>query len=216
MKIKTIIAALALMAMPALTFAQSTKADEQLSDQLKNEISIIKADIKSLKARKKAEPENIEIAAKIEAKNAELKEKTNQKKVIDKAVSAAKKHEKQAEKAKKAVKNNDKAQKAADALRSNPAFAGKSNELLSDELEAKIDILEADIKNLKTRKKADPKNATILTQLKQMEVDLKEAKRQKKIFDKAVDTHKKATKETRQAEKTRDRLEDAMDKRNEL
>ena len=202
MRLKTIIAAIAFMAIPACSFAQSTKADEQLSEELKNQISILKADIKALKARKKADPTNPNFVADINAKNEELKEATSKKKIVDNAI--------------KANKKNEKAQKEADNLRTANQYAGKSNELISDELDKKIDVINAEIKALKARKKADPKSITILTELSQKQTELKDLKRQKKVFDNAISAYNKAKKETKQAEKAKEKLEDAMEKRNEL
>ena len=109
-----------------------------------------------------------------------------------------------------------KAQKEADNLRTANQYAGKSNELISDELDKKIDVINAEIKALKARKKADPKSITILTELSQKQTELKDLKRQKKVFDNAISAYNKAKKETKQAEKAKEKLEDAMEKRNEL
>lgn len=216
MKLKSIIVAVAFMATPAIAFAQSTKADEQLSEELKNQISILKADIKALKARKKADPTNPNFVADINAKNEELKETTRKKKIIDNAIKANKKNAKETKQAESANKKNEKAQKEADKLRTASQYAGKSNELISDELDKKIDVINAEIKALKARKKADPKNITILSELSQKQTELKENKRHKKIFDNAISASNKAQKETKQAEKAKEKLEDAMEKRNEL
>lgn len=216
MNIRTIIASVAFMAIPMGLCAQSIKSEQQLSNDLKNEIAILKADIKALKARQKADPTNAELTADINTKNIALKEATNKKKIVDENIKANKKHEKETKQAEKAIKQNDKAQAAADNLRANGQHNGKSNELLSDELEAKIDILNADIKALNARKKADPKNAEILAQLAQKKVELKEAKRQKKIFDGAISAEKKAKKEVKHAEKAKDRLDKATEKRNNI
>ena len=216
MRLKTIIAAIAFMAIPACRFAQSTKADEQLSEELKNQISILKADIKALKARKKADPTNPNFVADINAKNEELKEATSKKKIVDNAIKANKKNAKETKQAERANKKNEKAQKEADNLRTANQYAGKSNELISDELDKKIDVINAEIKALKARKKADPKSITILTELSQKQTELKDLKRQKKVFDNAISAYNKAKKETKQAEKAKEKLEDAMEKRNEL
>ena len=108
MKLKSIIVAVAFMATPAIAFAQSTKADEQLSEELKNQISILKADIKALKARKKADPKNITILSELSQKQTELKENKRHKKIFDNAISAsnkAQKETKQAEKAKEKLED---------------------------------------------------------------------------------------------------------------
>ena len=216
MRLKTIIAAIAFMTIPACSFAQSTKADEQLSEELKNQISILKADIKALKARKKADPTNPNFVADINAKNEELKEATSKKKIVDNAIKANKKNAKETKQAERANKKNEKAQKEADNLRTANQYAGKSNELISDELDKKIDVINAEIKALKARKKADPKSITILAELSQKQTELKDLKRQKKVFDNAISAYNKAKKETKQAEKAKEKLEDAMEKRNEL
>ena len=82
----------------------------------------------------------------------------------------------------------------------------KENEQTSEQLKHEIDILKA-------RQKANKGDTDILAQLGQKKVELKEAKRQKAIFDKAIKADKKAKKETLQAEKAQERLDNATDKR---
>lgn len=89
----------------------------------------------------------------------------------------------------------------------------KENEQTSEQLKHEIDILKADIKALKARQKANKGDTDILAQLGQKKVELKEAKRQKAVFDKAIKADKKAKKETLQAEKAQERLDNATDKR---
>ena len=213
MKLKTLIAALAFVAIPAMVSAQTMKENEQTSEQLKHEIDILKADIKALKARQKSDKTNPEYIAQINAKNEELKEATRQKKLVDNVIKADKKAQKETRQAEKAMKQNDKAQIEADNLRQTYYYMDKSNEMLSDELKAKIEILNADIKALKARQKANKGDTDILAQLGQKKVELKEAKRQKAVFDKAIKADKKAKKETLQAEKAQERLDNATDKR---
>ena len=138
MKLKTLIAALAFVAIPAMLSAQTMKENEQTSEQLKNEIEILKADIKALKARHKSDKTNPEYITQINAKTEELKEATRKKKLVDNVIKADKKAQKEAKQAEKAMKQNDKAQTEADNLRQTNFYMDKSNEMLSDELKAKI------------------------------------------------------------------------------
>ena len=217
MTIRSILATAAFIALPASVFAQTTVADEQLSAELKNKISILKADIKALKARKKADPTNAEFVADINAKTAELKEATSKKKIVDNAIKVNKKSAKETKQASNANKKNEKAQSEADLLRNSAnQYAGKSNELIVDELDNKIDIANAELKALKARKKADPNNISIVSEIAQKQTEIKELKRHKKVFDNAVSANKKAKKETKQAEKARQNLENAMEKRNQI
>lgn len=117
MKLKTLIAALAFVAIPAMLSAQTMKENEQTSEQLKNEIEILKADIKALKARHKSDKTNPEYITQINAKTEELKEATRKKKLVDNVIKADKKAQKEAKQAEKAMKQNDKAQTEADNLR---------------------------------------------------------------------------------------------------
>ena len=73
MNIKTIIAAAAIALAPAFAFAQSLEANKAQSDNLDMKIDIVQAEIKTLKAKKKAEPANLQHEADLAAKQAELK-----------------------------------------------------------------------------------------------------------------------------------------------
>lgn len=212
MNIKSTIAAIALMAAPLCVSAQTDKTNAKLSEELKHEINILNADIKALKARKKADPTNESLSVDLEVKQAELKKAKERKSVIDNAIKASNKASKETKEAENALKNHQKASQAAESLKSNPLYGGKSNELLVDELDAKIEVISADIKALKARKKADPTNASIVSEIKSKEIELKELKRNKKVFDTAVKASKKAEKETDQAEKAQRKHEKAHEK----
>lgn len=213
MKIKTIIAAIALMAAPLCVSAQTEADNEKISENLKNEIGILNADIKALKARKKADPTNTTYDAEIATKQAALKEAKDRKSIIDNAIKAESKAKKETKQAESAQKKHEKAHKDAESLKaSNSGLNGKSNELISDELDAKIGIVSADIKALKARKKANPTDAAVLKQISDKEVELKELKRQKKVIDTAIKARKTAEKETDQAEKAQKKHENAHEK----
>ncbi len=218
MKIKTIIAAIAFMAMPALTFAQTDKSNEQLSKQLGQQIEIISADLKAVKARLKADPANTDYLKDKADKEAALKEAKEQKKVIDSAIKAEKISKKETEQAEKAQKKFESASKTAERLKESTgeAMKGKSNELISDELKSRIEILSAEIKALKARKKADPKNTAVLSEILSKESQLKETKRQKKVIDEVISTGKTSQKQASQAEKAQRKNEKAHDNAEEL
>lgn len=217
MKIKTFIAAIILMAAPAICFAQTNKSNEQLSKDLKNQIEILNAEVKTIKAKLKADPTNSELINQKTQKEAELKKAKEQKKTIDAAVSAAKKSKKETEQAEKAQKKNESAARDAEKMKNgNYEMRGKSNEQVSDELENRIKVLNAEIKELKAKKKASPNDASIISSLGKKEVELKEAKRQKKIVDTAVKAAKTSKKETEQAEKAQKKNEKAAQNAEEL
>lgn len=202
MNFKKIIAVIAIIAIPVLTFAQNAKTNEELSKELGHTINITSAEIKTLKAKLKADPANAELVAEKNKKEAELKKAKDQKKILDTAIKAAKTSKKESEQAEKAQKKLEASTKDADRLRSkNLNMAGKSNELISDELKNKINVLNAEIKTLKAKKKADPTNASIISEISSKEIELKEAKRNKKVVDTAIKAEKNSKKETKQAEK---------------
>lgn len=216
MNLKTILAVIALMLMPAMTFAQ-TKGNEQLSKELKQQIDILSAEVKTVKAKLKADPANTDLLAEKATKEAELKKVKDQKKTIDTAIKAAKTSKKETEQAEKAAKNMESATKDAERLKaSNAQMAGKSNELISDELESKIGILNAEIKTLKAKKKANPSDTSIAGELAKKNIELKEAKRQKKTIDGAIKAVKKNKKESAQAEKAQKKHEKAHQEAEEL
>lgn len=213
MNIKSFAIALALMLMPALSFAQTTKSNEALSAELKNKIEVINADIKVLNAKLKADKENQTLISELSIKKDELKKAKEQKKIIDNAISAEKNAQKQAKAAEKASEANAAASKTADKLRaSNAEHAGKSNELLSDELDNKIDVLNAEIKALKARRKIDPSNQQLVSEIATKNTELKEAKRQKKVYDEAIKADKTAKKKVKQANNASDKNDKAADK----
>lgn len=218
MKIKTIIAAIAFMAIPTFAFAQSDKSNEQLSKELGHQIEIISADLKAVKARLKADPANTDFIKDKAEKEAALKEAKEQKKVIDSAIKTAKISKKETEQAEKAQKKFESASKTAERLKNSvgESMQGKSNELISDELKSKIEILNADLKALKARKKADPKNTAVLSEILSKESQLKEAKRQKKVIDEVISAGKSSQKQTNQAEKAQRKKEKAHDNAEEM
>ncbi len=217
MNIKTVIAAFAFIAIPALTFAQSTKSNEQLSKEFKSQIEILSAEVKTLKAKLKAEPTNTDLISEKASKEAELKKIKDQKKTVDAAIKAAKTSKKETEEAEKAQKKNESASKDAERLKAgNASMAGKSNELVSDELDNKIDILNAEIKTLKAKKKANPNDSSIAAEIAKKETAVKEAKRQKKTIDTAIKANKNSKKQTAQAEKAQKKNEKAHQNAEEM
>lgn len=210
MSIKNIITAIAFIAIPVLTFAQDTKSNEQISKELGHTIDITNAEIKTLKAKIKADPTNTELITEKTKKEAELKKAKEQKKVIDTAIKAAKNSKKETEDAEKAAKKLQSTSSDADRVRNaNAHMMGKSNDRISDELDNKMDVLKAEIKTLKTRKKAEPNNTSLMSEIASKEVELKEAKRHKKIFDAAIKAEKSSKKESKEAEKAQKKHEKA-------
>ena len=209
MNIKTIIAALAISLAPAFAFAQSLEAHKAQSDNLDKKIDIVEAEIKTLKAKKKAEPSNLQHEADLAAKQAELKKLKQEKKVYDKAVKAEKKAKEETKEAEKANKKLIKAQEMANSLKTG-ANAGKSDEVLAAELEGKIAIVEGEIKTLKAKKKAEPSVIAHASNLASKQAELKELKRQKKIIDGAIKAQKKANEEAKEAQKATSKHENAQ------
>ena len=209
MNIKTIIAAAAIALAPAFAFAQSLEANKAQSDNLDMKIDIVQAEIKTLKAKKKAEPANLQHEADLEAKKTELKKLKQEKKIYDKAVKAEKKHNSEKKDAEKANKKLAKATEKVNTLKTG-VNAGKSNEVLSAELEGKIEIVEGEIKTLKAKKKAEPSVVAHATNLAAKQAELKELKRQKDIVDDAIKAQKKADEEAKEAQKAANKHENAQ------
>lgn len=197
---KTILAAIAFLAVPALTFADPDFSHEQRSDELGKKIDVVQAEIKTLKAKKKAEPSNLQIPADLAAKQAELKQLKQEKAVYDTAIKARKKSEKQTKQAKKAAAKHEKAAAKASTVKTG-LNAGKSNDTMLGELESKIEVLNAELKTLKAKKKANPSDINITGEIAAKEASLKEAKRQKDIIKDAIKAEKDAQKEQKDAEK---------------
>ena len=216
MKIKTIIAAIALMAVPALTFAQANKSNEQLSEDFDKQIDVMQLEIKTLKAKQKAEPGNSTYAAEQSQKEAQLKELKAKKKTIDEAIKADKKAQKEAKQADKAQKKHEEAEREARQLKESNYQSGMSNEQLSAQYDNQIDVLQAELKTLKAKKKAEPNNTSIAGDIAKKEAEIKETKRQKKVIDTAIKAKKTSEKERNQAEKARDKNNDAAKKANEV
>lgn len=202
---------------PNVACAQDTKDNAQLSKELGQQIDIINSEIKTLKARLKADPSNSDYIGMKAEKAGELKKAKEQKKIIDAAIKAEKNSKKQSQQAEKAQKKHQAASKEAESLKAgNIDMAGKSNATISDELEAKIDILNAEINALKTQKKADPNNTNIVGDIARKKAELKEVKRQKKVFDTAIKAEKTSKKESREAEKAQKKHENASKNAEEM
>lgn len=201
----------------SIVCAQEVKDNAQLSKELGQQISIINAEIKTLKAKLKAEPSNADYVSEKAKKEGELRKATEQKKIIDTAIKAEKMSKKETQQAEKAQKKHENATKEAERIKSsNPDMAGKSNEGVSDELGAKIDVYKAEVKALKARKKVEPNNTNITGEVARKEAELKELKRQKKVIDTAIKTEKTSKKETRQAEKAQKKHEKAAKNAEEM
>lgn len=213
MSIKTIITAFAFLAISASGFAQSTADNEAHSKSLGNQIKILDAEIKTIKARLKAEPGNADYTAELGKKQEDLKKAKNEKKIIDNAIKAEKTNQKEAKDAKKAKDKLEAAAKSAESLKkSQLTMMGKSNDRISDELDNKIDVLKAEIKTLKVKQKADKNNTSLASEISQKEIELKEVKRHKKVIDEAIKAEKDHTKQSKQAEKAQEKHEEAAKK----
>ncbi len=117
MKLKNIIAAMALIAIPALTYAQKDKSNEELSIEYKLKINVLKSEIKTLKAKQKAEPSVASYVTEMNQKKAELKTVQNKKKIVEKAIKTEKAHKKAIAKLEKAKANAEQAAKDAEKMK---------------------------------------------------------------------------------------------------
>lgn len=117
MKLRNILAAMALVAIPALSFAQTTKSNEELSTEYKYTINILKAEIKTLKAKLKADPTVASYVTEMNEKKAELKNVKNKKAIVDKAIKTEKAHKKAIEKLERAKSKAEKAAKEAEEMK---------------------------------------------------------------------------------------------------
>ena len=117
MKIKNIIAALALIAIPALSFAQTNKSNEELSTEYKLKINVLKSEIKTLKAKQKAEPSVASYVTEMNEKKAELKSIQNKKAIVDKAIKTEKARKKAVDKLEKAKAKAEQAAKDAENMK---------------------------------------------------------------------------------------------------
>lgn len=117
MKLKTIIASIAIALIPSIGFAQSTKTNAQLSEEYKHEINVINAEIKTLKAKKKQDPTNVTIDAEMVNKKAALQTAKSRKKIVDTAIKAEKAKQKAAKKAQKAHEKAERAHAAAEKMK---------------------------------------------------------------------------------------------------
>ena len=165
MNIKNIIATIVLASMPVIAFAQTEMSNEELSKNLGMKIDVAKAEIKTLKAKIKLSPKDTELLTQKNLKENELKEMKSQKKTIDTAIKAEKKSIKESKQADKASKKNESAAKAADKLKERLNSSEKSNELVSDEIDNKIDLLKAELKLKEVQKKNNPTGIIFLKSL---------------------------------------------------
>lgn len=117
MTIKNFIAAAAMVVFAAPAFAQSDMSNEALSAQYKNEIAVLKAEIKTLKAKQKAEPTNADYVTEMAQKKADLKDRQDKKKTIDKAIKTEKAHKKAQAKLEKAQRQMENAAKDAEKVK---------------------------------------------------------------------------------------------------
>lgn len=117
MKIKNIIAALALIAIPALSFAQTNKSNEELSTEYKLKINVLKSEIKTLKAKQKAEPSVASYVTEMNEKKAELKSIQSKKAIVDKAIKTEKARKKAVDKLEKAKAKAEQAAKDAENMK---------------------------------------------------------------------------------------------------
>ena len=111
-KLFLLFAAIALTGVFCCVSAQNRSglSDDVLSAQYKQEINILNLEIKTLKAKLKADSSNGDLKRELSAKQIELKEVKSNKKIIDKAIKSKAASEKAQKKAEKA---QEKAKKAA-------------------------------------------------------------------------------------------------------
>jgi hypothetical protein len=88
-------------------------SDKELSNQCKQEIKIMELEIKTIKAKLKADKENSDLKTELTIKSDQLKDLKSKKNIIDKAIKSKAAAEKAAQKAENAQKKAEKA--AADA-----------------------------------------------------------------------------------------------------
>ena len=216
MKIKNIIAAVVLAVIPVMAFAQSDMTNEEHSKTLGYKIEVAKAEIKAIKAKLKLTPRDTDLLTEKALKEDSLAEMKMQKKTIDTAIKAEKKSVKASKAAEKASKKNDSASKAAEKLKSALLMTEQSNELVSDELDNKIEVMKAELKLKETQKKTDPDNITLKSQIATTKTQIKELKRQKKTIDTAIKAEKKSVKENKLAEKALEKHEKAHEEAEKL
>lgn len=116
LSIKTLLLC-ATLCMPALALAQDKLTDAQMSEKFKNEIAVKNLEIKTVKAKMKADPKNSSLSSELSALKAELEELKNNKKVIDAHISAQKAAEKAEKKLKAAQQKAEKAAAKAETIR---------------------------------------------------------------------------------------------------
>lgn len=107
----------ATLCMPTLALAQDKLTDAQMSEKYKNEIAVKNLEIKTIKAKMKADPKDSSLSSELATRKAELEELKNNKKVIDAHISAQKAAEKAEKKLKAAQEKAAKAAARADEIR---------------------------------------------------------------------------------------------------
>ena len=107
----------ATMCMPVLAMAQDGLTDAQLSEQYKKEINVKNLEIKTLKAKMKADPKDASLSSALAETKAQLEELKSKKKIIDANISAQKAAEKAEKKLKAAQQKAEKAAEKAESVR---------------------------------------------------------------------------------------------------
>lgn len=117
MSIKTLLLC-ASLAMPMIAMADDQLTDAELSAQYKKEINVKTLEIKTIKAKMKADPKDATLSSELSKLKAELDELKSNKKAIDANISAQKAAEKAEKKLKAAQAKAEKAAKKANDVRS--------------------------------------------------------------------------------------------------
>lgn len=89
--------------------------------------------------------------------------------------------------------------------------SGLSDKALSAQYKQEIDILTSEIKTIKVKLKADSANSDLKKELAVKEVQLKEAKANKKIIDNAIKSKAASEKAQKKAEKAQKKADNAAD-----
>lgn len=108
----------ATMCLPMMAMADDNLSDAKLSDKYKKEIAVKNAEIKTIKAKMKADPTDSSLATELAALKSQLEDLKAKKKVIDTNIKAQKAAEKAEKKLKDAQNKAEKAAKEAQEVRS--------------------------------------------------------------------------------------------------
>ena len=87
--------------------------------------------------------------------------------------------------------------------------SGLSDKALSAQYKQEIDILTSEIKTIKVKLKADSANSDLKKELAVKEVELKEAKANKKVIDNAIKSKAASEKAQKKAEKAQEKADKA-------